>query len=261
MVKGINLFREHFRAFEGSYILIGGAACDLWFTSQGLTFRATKDLDVVIIVEVTDSKFVAEIRQFVDDGKYEIRERTQGGPPVLYRFAKPGNPDFPSMLELFTRRPEGIYLGGNQEIIPVAAGAEVHSLSAILLDETYYSWIREHHNTEDGLPFANATSLIPLKAHAWLDLTARKQAGDKVDSKDIDKHRSDVFRLAATLPGEAGPSVPDTIRTNLTQFLDAFPEDSPEWPAILASLKQMLGGNVRPPTLREAVITYFQIRQ
>ena len=30
--------------------------------------------------------------------------------------------------------------------------------------------------TRDGLGFANATALIPLKAHAWLDLTRRRAA-------------------------------------------------------------------------------------
>jgi hypothetical protein len=32
MVKGLNIFRDRFRQFEGSFTLIGGAACDEWFT-------------------------------------------------------------------------------------------------------------------------------------------------------------------------------------------------------------------------------------
>jgi hypothetical protein len=52
MVKGLNIFRDRFRQFEGSFTLIGGAACDEWFTAQGLPFRATKDLDIVLIIEV-----------------------------------------------------------------------------------------------------------------------------------------------------------------------------------------------------------------
>ena len=46
MVKGLDIFRERFRPFEGSFTLIGGAACDEWFTAQGVPFRATKDLDI-----------------------------------------------------------------------------------------------------------------------------------------------------------------------------------------------------------------------
>jgi hypothetical protein len=34
MVKGLNIFRDRFRQFEGSLTLIGGAACDEWFRSR-----------------------------------------------------------------------------------------------------------------------------------------------------------------------------------------------------------------------------------
>lgn len=33
MVKGLNIFRDCISGFEGSFILIGGAACDLWFVT------------------------------------------------------------------------------------------------------------------------------------------------------------------------------------------------------------------------------------
>ena len=59
MVRGLGLFRERFREFEKLYILIGGAACDEWFAAANLPFRATKDLDIVLIVEVVDRPFVA----------------------------------------------------------------------------------------------------------------------------------------------------------------------------------------------------------
>ena len=48
MVRGLDLFRERFRPFQGMMTLIGGAACDEWFTENGLSFRATNDLDLVI---------------------------------------------------------------------------------------------------------------------------------------------------------------------------------------------------------------------
>lgn len=111
----------------------------------------------------------------------------------------------------------------------------------------------------DGLGFATATALIPLKAHAWLDLTRRRAAGETIDSKDIDKHRSDVFRLAATLPEEPGPELPEPIPTDLAVFLRAFPEDSPEWPKILASLAPIFGNGLRPSALRAAIASFFRL--
>jgi hypothetical protein len=37
--KGLNIFRDRFRQFEGSFTLIGGPACDEWFTAQGPYFH------------------------------------------------------------------------------------------------------------------------------------------------------------------------------------------------------------------------------
>ena len=70
-------------------MLIGGAACDEWFSRLSMTFRATRDLDIVQILEAVDADFVASLRGFIDEGGYAIRERSAGGPPVLYRFSKP----------------------------------------------------------------------------------------------------------------------------------------------------------------------------
>ncbi len=259
MVKGLDIFRERFRAYEGSFVLIGGAACDEWFTQEGLTFRATKDLDIVLVIEVLETAFVAALRQFIVEGDYEIRQRSADGPPVLYRFAKPKDKRFPHMLELFSRKPDLIELGADQQIVPVPAGQDAHSLSAILVNDDYYALIQNHQMRNDGIPFASVTALIPLKAHAWLDLTSRREAGEDVDSDDIAKHRADVFRLAGTLPGEPGPELPQTILTDLAAFLNAFPEDSTEWPAILASVKNTLGTGLRPVVLRTAIQTYFRI--
>ena len=123
MVRGLGLFRERFREFQDSIVLIGGAACDEWFADQGLRFRATKDLDIVLIIEVINPEFVGLLRRFIDEGGYEIRERTEGA-PILYRFAKPAEESFPFMLELFSRKPEGLELMEEQRTIPVAAGMD-----------------------------------------------------------------------------------------------------------------------------------------
>ncbi len=257
MVRGLAIFRERFRAFDGAFTLIGGAACDEWFTNQGLPFRATKDLDIVLMLEVLDPKFVAALWSFVTEGGYEIRERSDGT-PMLYRFAKPASGEFPHTLELFSRSPDGLDLAEGQEVIPVRIEPDHHSLSAILLDDDYYSLIQTCHDPRDGLRVANATALIPLKSKAWLDLTRREAAGETVDSKNIMKHRNDVFRLAATLPGEPGPELPATITADLASFLAAFPVASEDWRAILASLREGIGA-MRAPALRNAIQTYFRL--
>ena len=169
MVKGLNIFRDRFRQFEGSFTLIGGAACDEWFTAQGLPFRATKDLDIVLIIEVLAPEATRALRAFIADGQYEIRQRTEGS-PVLYRFAKPQKEQFPLMLEFFSRKPEGINLAEGQEIVPLPAMAGPHSLSAILLDDDYYSLIQNHKDVRDGLSVPLHDNLLPdyrEAEHTW----------------------------------------------------------------------------------------------
>jgi hypothetical protein len=164
------------------------------------------------------------------------------------------------MLEIFSRKPDGIHLDEGQHVIPVQADENSASLSAILLDDAYYNLILEQHEEERNLPFANPAALIPLKAKAWLDLSARKKRGEKVDDKDIAKHRSDVFRIANTLPGEAGPSLPASIQDDMKSFLAAFPAEGDEWTGILDSVKATFGGaRIKPDDLIAAIRTYFSL--
>ena len=48
MVTGIDSFKEWFKGSEEQYAIIGGTACDILMTEEGLDFRATKDIDLVI---------------------------------------------------------------------------------------------------------------------------------------------------------------------------------------------------------------------
>ena len=258
MVNGIEIFRERFRRFTGDLTLIGGAACDEWFTSQGRGFRATKDLDIVVTIEELKPDFIAAMRAFIAEGQYKISERNEGV-PVLYRFTNPNRKDFPYMLELFSRTNKNFELAEGQKAIPVSNHLDKHSLSALLLDADYYGLIQAHHDVREGLWVANATALIPLKAHAWLNLTKSEEEGAKIDSRDIVKHRNDVFRLAATLPGEPGPELPKSVTNDIGKFLAAFPQDATEWQAITASIKDTIGGNISTATLRSAVQTYFRL--
>ena len=257
MVVGLELFRERFRSFQGSFVLIGGAACDDWFGRQRLPFRATKDLDIVLLAEALDETFVREMRRFVSDGGYRIRQRSTGT-PELYRFAEPGSPDYPAEIELFSRSARRLDLEPG-EIVPVVVAPDHHSLSAILLHDAYYDLVRQQHDVIDGLAIANAASLIPLKAYAWLDLTRRLSQGEQIDSRKIKKHRSDVFRLALTLPETSGPELPEEIRADVRRFLDSFPVTSLEWGEISRSLAATVGASIDPAEITTAIAAYFRL--
>lgn len=258
-MRGLDLFRAHFAPHAGGFVLIGGAACHEWFAVRGLTFRATKDLDIVLIIEAIDAAFIADMRRFVADGGYVVKEHADGC-PELYRFSRPQDPNYPYMLELFSRKPDTLDLRDDQTVVPIHATGSNASLSAILLDDAYYALLRAHSVVNAGIPVATATVLIPLKARAWLDLSQRRAEGGRVDQRDVDKHRTDVFRLAATLAGQAEPEVPDGVRADLLRFLSAFPEDATEWVGILVGLQVTFGRQTfTPRALRDAVRGFFRL--
>jgi hypothetical protein len=259
-VNGMDTFIEHFKDHREAFVLIGGSACDLWFAEQNLSFRATKDLDVVLVLEKLNAEFIDRFREFITNGGYEVKTRNDSGPPVLYRFAKPDQLGFPYMIELFCRELPGLELVPEQHIIPVRIDG-TQSLSAILLHDTYYQFLLGHCGESRGIMSANGMVLLPLKARAWRDLTARKEAGEEVKEQDIKKHRNDVFLLAATLPGDPGAPLPDEIADDVTDFLRRHPLDHPDWDAIKKAIKPMIGGGIKPATLISAIQTYYQLNE
>lgn len=70
MVAGLLKFKDYFKDYTDSYVLIGGAACDILFTESDADFRATRDLDMVLIVEALTPEFAEKFWDFVKDGGY-----------------------------------------------------------------------------------------------------------------------------------------------------------------------------------------------
>lgn len=68
--------------------------------------------------------------------------------------------------------------------------------------------------------------LIPLKAIAWLELTARKEQGAKVDAKDVRQHLNDVLRLSQLLGPATRIPIDTKIGADMTRFLVAVAADT-----------------------------------
>ena len=219
MVIGVDRFRAHFAGHEHQYVLIGGAACELIMDEVGLDFRATKDLDIVLVVEALDSAFAARFWAFVEEGDYEIRESSEGA-KVLYRFQKPKAEGYPAMLELFSRAPEGLTLGGDAHLTPLPIDEAAASLSAILLDESYYEFLKSMVREAGGIPVLDEAAIIPFKARAWLDLTRQREEGLQVDEKNIRKHRNDVARLLQLLSQEVRDLLPPSVAEDMLVFVE-----------------------------------------
>ena len=168
MVRGLDVFRGYFAGHADQFVLIGGTAATLAMEDAGLEFRATKDLDIVLHIEALNAAFGEVFWKFVEEGRYEIRQASNTGRPVFYRFQRPANERFPVMLELFCRAPDGIKLAEGSHLTPIPLDEAVASLSAILLDDEYYAFIMAGRKESDGLPWVGEDRLIPLKASAWL---------------------------------------------------------------------------------------------
>ena len=102
MLEGLSKFKEYFQDYTDSYVLIGGAACNILFAQADTAFRATRDLDMVLIVDALTTEFALRFWDFIKAGKY--RHISAGsGKPQFYRFDKPQTEGFPKMIELFSK--------------------------------------------------------------------------------------------------------------------------------------------------------------
>ena len=218
MVRGVEIFKEHFSKYTGQYVFIGGPACDIILGKIGVDFRATKDLDVVLLIEALDRNFVEDFIHFVEEGGYQhVKKGTSDN--QFYRFEKPAQPQFPYMIELFSRKPDALS-EFDIRLAPIHVSDDVISLSAILLDEEYCVLLQEGVVEVDGISVLDLAYLVLFKMKAWLDLSARKMAGEKIDSKNIKKHKNDVFRLAANMDKNVKLTIPDAVREDVKRFMD-----------------------------------------
>ncbi|QNM02233.1 MULTISPECIES: hypothetical protein [Clostridia] len=222
MVKGLDTFRRYFQGYENQYVLIGGAACDIVFENSETAFRATRDLDIVLIVEALTPEFGEKFWNFVQDGKYR-NKATNGEKPQFYRFDKPEDESFPKMLELFCRN--DFELREMTGITPIHIDDTVSSLSAILLNDDYYKVLLEGKVNVKGLSVLRPECLILFKAKAYLDLRQRKESGETVDSNDIKKHKKDILRIVTELMLENTANLPATVKSEIDTFIKLLEQE------------------------------------
>jgi len=212
---------------EGSYVLIGGAASHILEDEAQLVPRATKDLDIILIVEALSDEFVSKFWSFVKNAGYEHIQKGSGK-AEFYRFQKPVDNTCPSQIELFSRVPDSISAPKGLSVTPIPTGEDLSSLSAIIMDDEYYRYTVENSDLVQGIHIARSNALICLKTCAYLNLKESAAKGERVDSDDIAKHRNDIIRLGLTLTGEQSFTVPSGIREDLIKFFEESKGDLPQ---------------------------------
>lgn len=117
-------------------------------------------------------------------------------------------------------------------LTPLPIDDEISSLSAILLNDVYYDLLKDGQILVDGIPVLKEVCLIPFKAKAWLDLTQRKANGEMVGSKNIKKHKNDIFRLAQLITAETRQFLDKEIAEDMKHFLDAMEHETIDMKAL-----------------------------
>lgn len=222
MVAGLDVFRDFFADDIDRYVLIGGAACDTLFTSNDAVFRATKDMDMVLIVEALTPEFGEKIWRFIDEGGYEHRNTTSGK-PQFFRFTEPKNPAFPKMIELFARTE--ISLREENVLTPIHIDDVIASLSGILLNEDYYRLLLKGRALISGLSVLRPEYLILFKAKAFLDLKKKRDAGEAVHASEFKKHKKDVLRIITEMEVERIEDLPPSVLEDITEFVSRLDQE------------------------------------
>ena len=152
------------------------------------------------------------------------------------------------MIELFTRKLDAIQLPEDAVLTPLPMDEDISSLSAILLDDDYYEFV-------DGVTVLDAAYLIPFKAKAWMDLTDRKAAGEHVDSKNIKKHKNDVFRLTELIDPTAKIVAPKGVYADIQEFVQRMKNEN-------VDIKQLgLVGRTKEKILEELKAMYEELSE
>lgn len=97
---GLESFRDWFADYADQYVIIGGTACDLLMDQAGLEFRATRDIDMVLLTEKLDLSFAQRFWKYIQAGGYQ-HQKKDTGESQYYRFDRPRSREFPDMIELF----------------------------------------------------------------------------------------------------------------------------------------------------------------
>ena len=243
MVKGIDVFQEYFQEYTDQYVLIGGAACSLSFEEQDINFgRITKDLDIVLTVEAQTKEFGERFWQFIKDGRYKNRAKSNGK-PQFYRFDKPEDDRFPKMIELFSRT--DYLLKEEDGLTPVHIDDSVSSLSAILLNEDYYQALLDGREIIMGISVLKPEWIISFKAKAWLDLRGKTD----MDSSNAKKHRNDIIRIASEIVLKKC-SLPEELKKDMELFLELFEVSE-------AELKNLKIRGVKPDDIKETLKSIY----
>lgn len=229
MVVGLDKFKEAFADFKDNYVIIGGTACDIVLSDTDMRPRATDDIDMILVVEKMTKEYGNAFWQFIKDGEYKAgkREKDDKTPTyTLYRFTteKEG---YPVKIELLSHHSDMLGEHSGFHIEPIPLSEDLSSLSAIMMDDDNYELTVANSAEQGGVRIATPTTLICLKARAYLNLLNDRANGKHVNSKDIKKHKTDVLKLIATASIPEPVAVPQSVYDSVMEYAESIEKELP----------------------------------
>lgn len=220
-MQGIEKFKEYMSGFQSHYVVIGGLATVLTLEERNLPARATKDVDMIVICQPEAKQYMKRFWEFIKAGGYKLwkSDENKDTHPSFYRFVKPKSREFPAQIELFSKVPEYVEMPEDVHIVHIPMEGYTSSFSAIIMDEAYYDFAVTHSEIIDDIRILKPEALIVLKAVAYNENLRRKEKGEVVDQRNIDKHKKDVYRLAYVFNGSERFEVNDIIKEQLRIFV------------------------------------------
>lgn len=220
-MEGEIFLTEYMQQYDDDYILIGGNACVLNFENIGASFRATVDLDIVLITESTNDQFYGHLWEYILEHGYEgkvYKGSNAGG--SAYRFIQPEDnraPNVPAQIELFSRKPDyfDVALTKRPHITPLKTGQGISNFSAILLDDDVYEFIRSSKITLKGISTVNLECLFGLKSVAWHSNQVLFDESKINDKNTVLKHPQDMISIASVIEDPETTFFPAQIFSSL----------------------------------------------
>jgi hypothetical protein len=245
--QGLERFIQEFKEYKDSFVIIGGLASSMNMANYHLEFRKTKDFDLVVFVKEGNEPFFVALRDFLKEGAYDFGK--QGN---YYRFTNPKDNTYPFMIEILSR----VDLTTNETLntgkFRIKIDEEFLSLSAIMLDDDIYKLILQQHINVFGLCIADPYALIVMKVRAWRDLTEKRNRGDKIRSKDINKHRKDVIRLSRIIDETRKIDLSPRLKEDVRIYLESCEIDDHSFHQLAPDIESF-------KVLRELFFKIFQL--
>lgn len=228
MVNGFDRFIEYFKEYQDQFVIIGGYACTLHYFEKGSQFRQTHDIDIVLIIENMSLKFYERLWDYLKDGDYVSESQTSIN-HHYYRFETTKDEEYPKIIELLSRKSFNFDTHLSSHITPIHIDENIRSLSAIVLDDEYYRFIRMNQVLIRGISVLSIEFIVILKIKAYLDLRELKKQGVGINSSHIRKHRTDVMRIVREMVlVEVSDQLSLTVKNDIQNYVQIIQMDLKE---------------------------------